>query len=610
MTLFKFIMLRTVPVIILILVAAGLIFSLYAFKVSKEGAEWVSRSVGNLVEEIVVSYVKGFEPVKNSIEDYMNLDLNLLRYYYERENIYIFESLLKGRSLGYPILDVDYAVFKGNGDVLYSNVEFPLKIEKEVLNKLSSLKIGEKTFEDLERTVKVGNKTVFEMRGYVRISKDIFGLIRYFIESKIDEIASDLRSIMRDFRIVKGVGIYTENLEPVFEFFIHTIEIPKIGIDEALKNGKFGKLSKNEYIYITKIKPKKTFKISHPLLLVVKLDVSYCKRKALMIIFGAMIAIGLVIFIFVNLAWKGGKMVSRFVNMIIESLERFRKERIFTTPEKIDRTETIELKLLVEHIQNMAQDIAAYIEELEASGEEIERAYKKLEDSYRELEISHLKFAQKLAMIAEGYDETTGNHIVRVGELSAFIALKLGLGEEFIERIRVYAQLHDIGKILVPHEILNKPGKLTKEEFEIMKRHTVYGELFLKDIEKFEMAKNIALYHHEKYDGSGYPFGLKGESIPIEARIVAVVDVYDALRSKRPYKPPFSHEKAIRIILEGDGRTYPEHFDPDILEILRRFSEEIGKLWDEVASQETVLEKEMRDLWEKISEVLGGMEGN
>jgi HD-GYP domain-containing protein (c-di-GMP phosphodiesterase class II) len=115
-----------------------------------------------------------------------------------------------------------------------------------------------------------------------------------------------------------------------------------------------------------------------------------------------------------------------------------------------------------------------------------------------------------------------------------------------------------------------------------MKKHVEYGGKLLGDSEYFEIARNIALYHHEKYDGSGYLKGLKGEEIPIEARIVAPVDVYDALRSERPYKKALSHEEALKIILEGDGRTKPEHFDPRLLEILRENNDEIKRVWEEI----------------------------
>jgi HD-GYP domain-containing protein (c-di-GMP phosphodiesterase class II) len=246
------------------------------------------------------------------------------------------------------------------------------------------------------------------------------------------------------------------------------------------------------------------------------------------------------------------------------------------------KTDIQEIEEIANEYNKLAQEIAASFEEMLAMNEALENSFSKLLELEREIEESYLSFARQLSVIAESYDETTGNHIERVGELSAWFAEKLGLEPEKINKIRAFAPLHDIGKILVPSDILNKPGKLTDEEFEIMKKHVEYGGELLGDSEYFEIARNIALYHHEKYDGSGYLKGLKGEEIPIEARIVALVDVYDALRSERPYKKALSHEEALKIILEGDGRTKPEHFDPRLLEILRENSEEIKDLWEEI----------------------------
>lgn len=177
-----------------------------------------------------------------------------------------------------------------------------------------------------------------------------------------------------------------------------------------------------------------------------------------------------------------------------------------------------------------------------------------------------------LARSSEANDEATGLHVRRVGDFSAMLAEEMGLDDAFTGTIRVQSTLHDVGKIHTPAELLRKPGRLTDEEFEDIKRHSIYGADIIGRHPWLDMARNIAVFHHERWDGSGYPFGLRQDDIPLESRIVSIADHYDALRSARPYKQPFDHNTACRIILEGDGRTMPSHFDPEVLAAFSRIS--------------------------------------
>jgi len=171
-------------------------------------------------------------------------------------------------------------------------------------------------------------------------------------------------------------------------------------------------------------------------------------------------------------------------------------------------------------------------------------------------------------------DEDTGNHIKRVSEYSAFMAEKYGCAEDFVKRIRLYAPLHDVGKVSLRDAILRKPGKYTEEEFLAMQQHVVIGARLLDSEEIDPMAKNVALYHHEKWDGTGYVNRLAGEAIPLEARIVAIADVHDALVTERVYKRAFTDEEAYRIVREESGK----HFDPKLAEIFLNHTETIREI--------------------------------
>jgi putative two-component system response regulator len=176
--------------------------------------------------------------------------------------------------------------------------------------------------------------------------------------------------------------------------------------------------------------------------------------------------------------------------------------------------------------------------------------------------------AMHVLLAAIGYrDETTDAHLRRISLYTALLAHELGLDEEFTDTIFYASPMHDVGQLGVPAAILLKHGELTEREREVVKSHTLLGERLLRrgDSPTLRMGADIAAAHHEHWDGSGYPRGLSGESIPLAARIMLVCDRYDALRSRRPYKEEMEHERVVKILRRGDYRSEPTHFDPQVL---------------------------------------------
>ena len=188
-------------------------------------------------------------------------------------------------------------------------------------------------------------------------------------------------------------------------------------------------------------------------------------------------------------------------------------------------------------------------------------------DRTAQLEEAHLDTVFTLVRAAEHKDEETGHHVRRISHYCRVLTEPMNLPADFQNAIYHASPMHDIGKIGIPDNVLLKPGGFTPDEWDIMRTHCTLGATILASgtSRYTRMGSEIALNHHEHWDGSGYPNGLKGEAIPLAARIMQICDVYDALRSKRPYKPPIDHPRTVEIIVQGDGRTQPEHFDPAVL---------------------------------------------
>jgi putative two-component system response regulator len=223
--------------------------------------------------------------------------------------------------------------------------------------------------------------------------------------------------------------------------------------------------------------------------------------------------------------------------------------------------------------------------QLQVYARDVKRGFEAERRKTRELEKSFRDTVWRLTRAAQYKDNETGAHIRRLSRYAAVVARQLGVPEPEAERIAAAAPMHDIGKLAVPDAILHKKGPLDGREWEIMKRHSGFGASLLQGSASplLEIARQIALTHHERCDGTGYPQGLKGEEIPLCGRIVMLIDQYDALRSMRCYKPPFDHERTRRILLEGDGRTMPSHFDPTLLDAFCAVHKELEAVYAEIS---------------------------
>jgi putative two-component system response regulator len=207
----------------------------------------------------------------------------------------------------------------------------------------------------------------------------------------------------------------------------------------------------------------------------------------------------------------------------------------------------------------------------------VEQAYTKLKKAYLALKDSHVEMVFKLALVSEMRDRSTGVHLVRIADYSALIAEGLGLDKNEIEIVRMASPMHDIGKVMLPDAILKKDGGLTGKEMDEMKKHPLVGARIFAHAKTpmLKACEVIARTHHERYDGTGYPKGLKGEDIPLYGRIVALADCFDAYTSRRPYKEAFSFDESVSMVKERAGT----HFSPAAVAAFLRQIEKIKKIW-------------------------------
>jgi putative two-component system response regulator len=242
----------------------------------------------------------------------------------------------------------------------------------------------------------------------------------------------------------------------------------------------------------------------------------------------------------------------------------------------VDKTELqarvhslVQVKAYNDHIRN-------YQKELEA---EVAKRTEELRKAFETIKTASLDTIYRLSRASEYKDEDTGAHIKRMSNYSAAVARQMGLSNETMETILYAAPMHDVGKIGIPDRILLKPGQLDPDEWKIMKQHAFIGGKILSGSDSgfLKLAEVIALTHHEKWDGSGYPIGLRGIAIPLAGRIAAIADVFDALLSRRPYKEPFPLEKSFAIIREGRD----SHFDPDVVDAFFAIKGEILTIKEE-----------------------------
>jgi putative two-component system response regulator len=256
-----------------------------------------------------------------------------------------------------------------------------------------------------------------------------------------------------------------------------------------------------------------------------------------------------------------------------------------------DRTEMMVRVRSLLKVKAYHDEMARYRDNLE---HEVGRITEQLHLAYQNLKMASLDTIYRLTQASEYKDEDTGAHIQRVSRLSQAIARRLSLPKKVQDSLLYAAPMHDVGKIGIPDEILLKPGVLNEDEWEVMKTHSLIGSQILSgsDSDILKMGEEIALTHHERWDGGGYPHHLAGEQIPITGRIVAVADVFDALTSRRPYRDPLPDEKATALVRDGAD----SQFDPRIVDAFLSLGDEVAEIREMVEDKDMTFHGETMDM--------------